>query len=643
MRKTVAALLPGTLLLALPDAALAAQSAAKPAGGAAIGEVALATAGASVLTLALLMLGAAHRSGRTQILRRPAQAVARATGLPVWAALPVEIASVSLLVALFGMYWDISLHVDVGRDPGPLANPAHFFILAGLFGLFTAGFLAIVLPDERPSRGAVRITRDWYAPIGGIALLACGSFALFGFPLDDVWHRLFGQDVTLWGPTHLMLIGGAGLALIGHTMLMVEGRTSGSEGFHARGALGLLTRTRYAAVMGGLLVGLSTFQGEFDFGVPQFRLLFQPVLIAAAAGIALVAARTYAGRGAALGAAAYFLVIRGTVALLVGPVLGQTTPHMPLYVVEALLVEAVAFAVPPRRPYLFGALSGLAIATVGFAAEYGWSHIWMPNAWPSVLIGEAVVPVLVTAVAAGVVGAFIGTVLSAARHGAQVRLPRLAPAAVALAAIAAVVAYGLDTRPVQGVHASVALTDVTPAPNRTVQATVKIDPASATRDADWLTAMAWQGGGFQTEPLRAVAPGTWRTTEPLPVHGDWKTMIRLQRGRSINAVPVYLPDDPAIPAPGLSAPARFDREFVSERQILQRERKSDVPGSLAAVAYSAVGSIVLALLTLLGWALVRLGTTSGGVRPPGRRLRRPVVAPRSAGRGAHAARGVRQA
>ena len=40
-------------------------------------------------------------------------------------------------------------------------------------------------------------------------MTAAGGFALIGFPLDDVWHRLFGQDVTLWGPTHLMLIGGA--------------------------------------------------------------------------------------------------------------------------------------------------------------------------------------------------------------------------------------------------------------------------------------------------------------------------------------------------------------------------------------------------------------------------------------------------
>ena len=53
------------------------------------------------------------------------------------------------------MYWDISLHIGVGRDEGPLANPAHYFILFGLFGIFAAGFLAMVhAPGEaRPDRG----------------------------------------------------------------------------------------------------------------------------------------------------------------------------------------------------------------------------------------------------------------------------------------------------------------------------------------------------------------------------------------------------------------------------------------------------------------------------------------------------------
>jgi hypothetical protein len=420
-----------------------------------------------------------------------------------------------------------------------------------------------------------------------------------------------------------MLIGGAGLALIGHSMLMVEGRISRPAGSGARsqGFLDFVARTRYAAVAGGLLVGLSTFQGEFDFGVPQFRLLFHPVLIAAAAGVALVAARTYSGRGGALGAAAYFIVIRGTVGLLVGPVLGETTPHMPLYLVEAGLVEAAALLVPTSRPYLFGATSGVLIGTAGFAAEWAWSHVWMPTPWPASLFGEAIVAVLVVAVAAGMLGAFVGSALAAPRRAHELGFPRVAPAALALVAIVAVVGYGLDTKPERGVSATVALRDVTPAPDRTVQATVRIDPPSATKDADWIQAMAWQGGGFKAERLHRVAPGIYRTTKPLPVHGDWKTMIRLQRKRSVLAVPVYLPKDTAIPAPALSAPARFQRQFVREKDVLQREQKSGVPASLTTLAYAAVGSIALSLILMLGWALVRLGVASLPDGAPRRRRR----------------------
>ena len=43
------------------------------------------------------------------------------------------------------------------------------------------------------------------------------------------------------------------------------------------------------------MIGLSTFQAEFDFGVPQFQLVFQPMLIMLAAGVGLVA-RAHLGR-----------------------------------------------------------------------------------------------------------------------------------------------------------------------------------------------------------------------------------------------------------------------------------------------------------------------------------------------------------
>src|SRR3954468_23935061 len=212
----------------------------RPAGGAALGEVLLATALGLVLTALLLGLVWLHRTRRWTGLTTAGNLLGRATRVPAWVALPTILATVSLLVALFGMMWDISLHIDVGRDPGPLANPAHYFILFGLFGVFAAGVLAWAVPvaagvprgamplAETPGPVAVHFLRGWDVPVGGVLLTASGFYALLGFPLDDIWHRIFGQDVTLWGPTHLMLIGGAGLSLVGVLLLEQEGHGEAS-------------------------------------------------------------------------------------------------------------------------------------------------------------------------------------------------------------------------------------------------------------------------------------------------------------------------------------------------------------------------------------------------------------------------------
>ena len=98
-----------------------------------------------------------------------AQWASRISGLPGWAALPAGVAAGSLLVALLGMYWDISLHIDDGRDEGPLANPAHYLILFGLFGIFAAGVLAIALPPRAssPVPRPCGSSRAGTRPVGG--------------------------------------------------------------------------------------------------------------------------------------------------------------------------------------------------------------------------------------------------------------------------------------------------------------------------------------------------------------------------------------------------------------------------------------------------------------------------------------------
>src|SRR5205823_14685529 len=134
----------------------------------------------------------------------------------------------------------------------------------------------------------------------------------------------------------------------------------------------------------------------------------EPVLVAFAASLALVAARVIIGRGGALGAVAFFLVVRGVLALLVGPILGQVTPHFPLYLAEALVVEAVAFAGSPRAPYRSAIAAGVGVGTLGVLAEWGWSHVWMPISWPGHVVGPAIALAVPVAVAGGVIGAFLG-------------------------------------------------------------------------------------------------------------------------------------------------------------------------------------------------------------------------------------------
>ena len=593
----------------------------EPAGGAELGQVLIANVFAlgGCALLAWLVLG--HRSGKVPYLGRAGAAAERAMGLPSWAALPNIVSGISLIVALTGMYWDIALHIGVGRDAGPLANPAHYLILIGLFGIFAAGWLAIGLPKDKPGPTAVKVAPGWYAPVGGVMITACAFFALLGFPLDDLWHRLFGQDVTLWGPTHLMLIGGALLTLVGQAVLLVEGMRARPSA-HREGRQRFLVSLRRVAIMGAFLIGLSTFQAEFDFGVPQFQMVFQPMLIALAAATSLVCARLWIGPGGALAAVAFFLAMRWGIALLVSEGFGETLPVTPLYLAEAALVELAALVLV-RRPFAFGAVSGVLIGTAGFAAEYGWSQLVMPLPWNESLLPEGVILATLVGIAGGVCGAMIATALES-------QLPRPAVArALALGSlfvVAVSIGYGLSTTEPRGVSATVALTDVRSAPDREVSAQVRLDPPNAADDARWFQMTSWQGGGLVVNRLEERGDGVWETTQPIPVYGEWKTLLRLHKDDTIAGVPIYLPEDSEIPAPKVPATPRFQREFATDKEILQRETKQDVAGWLTVGAPLVVLAIALSLLTLLAWGLARL-SRSGQAETAARRDAKAATSP----------------
>ena len=588
-----------------------------PAGGAALQEVLIATAIGAFALVAFAVFAWAHRTGRIRWYRGIERFSERVSGSPAWAAIPLAMAGVSLIVAVFGYYWDVSTHIDNGRDAGPFANPSHYFILVGLVGIALAGGLSIVSGSER-TRSSVRLRDGWRVPIGGLLLALCGVVALAGFPLDDVWHRLFGQDVTLWGPTHIQMIGGASLATLALWVLSVEARRIGTPRAWTR-------RFADVALAGGFLIGLSTLQGEFDFGVPQFRLLYHPVLVMFAAGLGLVTARIRVGRGGALYAVAFFLAIRAALTLGIGVGLERVTLHFPLYLAEAAVVELVAVHVRPHRQLSFGAVAGAAIGTAGLAAEWLWSQLWMPLPWNTALVPEVLVVAPLAAITGGLLGGFTGRALQPVGAPRQSARPWVAAAA----GIGALLALFWPL-PMQPPPADLAVRmDLEPATaddGAAVTATVTLSPRDAAADhPEWLTVTAWQGAEWQDQPsvvdhLEQVEPGVYRTTQPIPTHGDWKALVRFHDGRVMAAAPLFLPADGVIDAEEVPATDGAIRDFVYGKTLLQREAR-DVPQSLWNVGYAVLAVVIGAWIGAVAWGLRRLRRTRpdppGSDRTPG--------------------------
>jgi len=574
-----------------------------PARGAGLNQVIGLSVAAVVITLVMLWVGYAHRTHRIEWLTRIADKVGEKFHRPNWVALPVLVFTTSIICALFGFIWDVSWHIGNGRDPGPLANPAHYFIIIGLFGVFLAGMVSVVLPFEKPGAAAVRITNNWYAPVGGVLMASCGLYAIIGFPLDDLWHRTFGQDVTLWGPTHLMMIGGACFSLFAVLMLEREGEAAQDEevAFSA-----FITFLRYLS-FGGMFIGLSVYQIEYDFGVEQFRLVLQPMLIAAAATLAAVAARITMGRGAAILAALFAIALRGGVALLVGPILGAPINWFPLYLGPALVVELVALTPLFKRPIAFGAVAGLGVGTVGLWLESLWIGAVYHYAWPTSMWGEALAMAVPVAVLTGICGALFGMVLTGQRLPS--RPIGISVVVAAVLVIGGAVANGLHIVVPREDTATITLTDQpSPAGQRMVRADVLLTPPTMVSDhPEWLTILSWQGRmennrGLAIDRLKKVGPGHYVSTQPVPVWGSWKTLLRVQDGYTMTAVPIYEPADDAIPAPEVPALTSSTRPFVQEITILQRERDQNAPEWL----YTA-GSIVVLFLTLMVIAALTWG------------------------------------
>jgi hypothetical protein len=150
------------------------------------------------------------------------------------------------LLGAWGLTWDIQWHLLIGRDTFWI--PPHLMMYGGIIAglLFVVAVLGLDTIDAqrgRPPRGSVTIlgltsTRGVHLAVWGIALLILAA------PIDDLWHRLFGLDVTLWSPPHLLGLLGSAINTLGTLLIALDAYPAGG-------------RARWAALVlgGGLLYG----------------------------------------------------------------------------------------------------------------------------------------------------------------------------------------------------------------------------------------------------------------------------------------------------------------------------------------------------------------------------------------------------
>jgi hypothetical protein len=305
-------------------------------------------------------------------------------------------------LGLLGLYWDIAWHIDLGRDS--FFSAPHLLLYASMLTVLVMGLYGLVR-DRRTS--PYHLTRGAWSLHPGALVVAIGALVLLiSAPLDDLWHRLYGADITLWGPMHLIMFTGLLVANIGGLICTAVERQLTQE------------RQRLFEIMslffaGTSLAWLVALTGEYEFNVSFFLTLFHPIVLAGLTSFALVLVASLSPhRWSATIIALGFTVFRVLLALWLMMTAslgmgGYTRPMIPLLLVSAVVVDLLVAKARPA--WLVGAVAGLATLLVN-ALLIGLQDA---NSWTPTILLNALVPVLVLASLAGVAGAWVATALRA--------------------------------------------------------------------------------------------------------------------------------------------------------------------------------------------------------------------------------------
>ncbi len=233
------------------------------------------------------------------------------------------------IIFLEGTSWDIQWHSYIGRDRTLI--PPHIMMLSGVALSGISGLLTVLIEswwarhNQNVARYGVGFAEIFSGPIGGYVVGFAALTAAVAFPLDAYWHSLYGIDVAIWAPFHVMFAASMGIVALGVAYML--GSATHLAARSGSAANGIRRAATFGAVL-ALATVLSIFtlllfdalkeKNLINLGLMSISVF--PLLSGILVAFTLVAAAyAISWRWAATAVSFFYLLLAGIMAVFVQP------------------------------------------------------------------------------------------------------------------------------------------------------------------------------------------------------------------------------------------------------------------------------------------------------------------------------------
>ena len=234
-------------------------------------------------------------------------------------------AAFGALIFFFGTTWDIQWHEYIGRDRTLI--PPHQMMLVGVALSGIAGLAAVIIESIWARRSDAIAQRStpfadlFHGSLGAYIVGFAALNAAVAFPLDSYWHALYGIDVAIWAPFHIMFAFGMGVVAFGAAYMIFSA---------ANLPVGTASTKRIAYI--GVIISFATMMSIFtlllfdalgeknSLALGSITINFFPLLAGLLVAFTFVAVKyVVPWRWAASLVAVVYLLFAGVMALFVQP------------------------------------------------------------------------------------------------------------------------------------------------------------------------------------------------------------------------------------------------------------------------------------------------------------------------------------